>query len=896
MRSGRAWALKGNWVVLALAALAVSLPTLRAQDAITDFTDDFARADGPLDGSGWTVQSGDWAIVDGAAEGGPSSVEQHAYIGNPATSFPAGDLQFSVDLEFLTADGGPDVGRHAGILLCMNQPGPRSSSSGYLVWWIDRAADRGINLTRRDNGALTFLATGFGDPLEQPPSNIRVEVIGDTIQVYADDELVIDVVDDTYRGGYFGLWTYSNAQHVRFDDVSVTVAPEPVVACFEPSSSIGLVGEPVTFDASCSQAFDGAIASYEWDFGDGDTGSGEIVEHTYEFADNYFVQLSVATDQGEERTIEKVISVTDSILPFEDDFPVPGDPEGWTIFSGPWQVNDAGELSSENAGEEAHIWAGSPAGIIAGDVTIDFDIEFLNAPADGVGRHASVFFYAQDPISRWNTRAYSVWWIDRPSDFGMGLHEWTGGGLREIQVSKNTVPGLVDPPGHWTITVEGPRIRCYGDGLLILDVEDESVPRNGYFGFWTYTNGQHVVFDNVDVRSGVFPPTGGDIVACARATPQGAVPLGAPVLFDASCTAVPEGVEISAYRWDFGDGTSGEGEMVEHAYEVADNYIAVLTVEAVGGASDTAEINLAVVDSLELPYSENFDDLPPGPEVPGWTVDGGDWSITDDGALEVATSGAEAHIWLGDPPRLIAGDVTIEFSIEFLNHNPPNDGVGKHAGVFYYARDPILRWNNEAYDVWWIDRDVDFGLGIHEWAGGQVTFLTPGTFDLVAEPPERWRIEVDGPSIRVFGDDELVAEADDDTRRSGFFGFWAYANDQRVRFDDLCIVEGPFSGSPDCSEEPEEPSFVRANADGLGAINITDGIVILNYLFTGGGDPPCLDAADADDNGQINITDGVFIFNFLFTGGGDPQSPFPDCGSDPTGDNLGCLSPPANCL
>lgn len=305
---------------------------------------------------------------------------------------------------------------------------------------------------------------------------------------------------------------------------------------------------------------------------------------------------------------------------------------------------------------------------------------------------------------------------------------------------------------------------------------------------------------------------------------------------------------------------------------------------------------MAVVDSLELPYSENFDDLPPGPEVPGWTVDGGDWSITDDGALEVATSGAEAHIWLGDPPRLIAGDVTIEFSIEFLNHNPPNDGVGKHAGVFYYARDPILRWNNEAYDVWWIDRDVDFGLGIHEWAGGQVTFLTPGTFDLVAEPPERWRIEVDGPSIRVFGDDELVAEADDDTRRSGFFGFWAYANDQRVRFDDLCIVEGPFSGSPDCSEEPEEPSFVRANADGLGAINITDGIVILNYLFTGGGDPPCLDAADADDNGQINITDGVFIFNFLFTGGGDPQSPFPDCGSDPTGDNLGCLSPPANCL
>ncbi len=62
---------------------------------------------------------------------------------------------------------------------------------------------------------------------------------------------------------------------------------------------------------------------------------------------------------------------------------------------------------------------------------------------------------------------------------------------------------------------------------------------------------------------------------------------------------------------------------------------------------------------------------------------------------------------------------------------PPQDGVGKHAGVFFYARDPISRWQNNAYDVWWIDRAEDFGLGIHEWSSA-VTFLTPGTFELVA--------------------------------------------------------------------------------------------------------------------------------------------------------------------
>ena len=82
--------------------------------------------------------------------------------------------------------------------------------------------------------------------------------------------------------------------------------------------------------------------------------------------------------------------------------------------------------------------------------------------------------------------------------------------------------------------------------------------------------------------------------------------------------------------------------------------------------------------------------------------------------------------------------------------------------------------------------------------------------------------------------------------------------------------------------------FQRGDADGSGALNITDGIFLLNFLFLGGPSPSCGDAGDADDTGTINITDGIYLLNFLFLGGPNPGAPHPACGTDPTGDDLDC--------
>jgi hypothetical protein len=84
--------------------------------------------------------------------------------------------------------------------------------------------------------------------------------------------------------------------------------------------------------------------------------------------------------------------------------------------------------------------------------------------------------------------------------------------------------------------------------------------------------------------------------------------------------------------------------------------------------------------------------------------------------------------------------------------------------------------------------------------------------------------------------------------------------------------------------------FVRSDANANGAIDLSDGIFLFNFLFLGGPAPPCRDAADTNAQGDLNITSGVFLLNFLFLGGPPPPPPFPDC--ETAAENLGCDSYP----
>ena len=57
----------------------------------------------------------------------------------------------------------------------------------------------------------------------------------------------------------------------------------------------------------------------------------------------------------------------------------------------------------------------------------------------------------------------------------------------------------------------------------------------------------------------------------------------------------------------------------------------------------------------------------------------------------------------------------------------------------------------------------------------------------------------------------------------------------------------------------EAGSFVRGDANADGAINMTDAISILSFLFLGGDEPACLDAADTDNNEVVQLLSLIHI-------------------------------------
>ncbi len=63
------------------------------------------------------------------------------------------------------------------------------------------------------------------------------------------------------------------------DEFEIVSAVSRLVASFTANPGSGEAPLMVDFDASSSFVLDGTITDYDWDFGDGATGSGQAVSH-----------------------------------------------------------------------------------------------------------------------------------------------------------------------------------------------------------------------------------------------------------------------------------------------------------------------------------------------------------------------------------------------------------------------------------------------------------------------------------------------------------------------------------------------------------------------------------------------------------------------------------------
>ena len=168
-------------------------------------------------------------------------------------------------------------------------------------------------------------------------------------------------------------------------------APEPR-ATMEAYPLLIQEGEMVTFDARESDAVEGIITDYRWDFGDGEkreTVSG-FTSHTYEMFGAYTVTLTVENDQGGVDETSAVVVVNgapvidlkypenpragDAILL---DASASADPEGNNLLFSwdlDWGVDSDGDGDGRNdidSSENQVLLPTNKSGIYIGSVTID---------------------------------------------------------------------------------------------------------------------------------------------------------------------------------------------------------------------------------------------------------------------------------------------------------------------------------------------------------------------------------------------------------------------------------------------------------------------------------------------------------------------------------------------
>ena len=105
--------------------------------------------------------------------------------------------------------------------------------------------------------------------------------------------------------------------------IILSKAPVPPVALFTENATVAKTDETIHFDASDSYDPDGTIVSYEWNLGDGTTGTGVETDHAYSEVGDFMVTLTLTDNDGATDLTADIITVEDSGIDTEIESAVP---------------------------------------------------------------------------------------------------------------------------------------------------------------------------------------------------------------------------------------------------------------------------------------------------------------------------------------------------------------------------------------------------------------------------------------------------------------------------------------------------------------------------------------------------------------------------------------------
>ncbi|SNR41381.1 PKD domain-containing protein [Blastococcus mobilis] len=250
----------------------------------------------------------------------------------------------------------------------------------------------------------------------------------------------------------------ATARHGASVVVTAPVNQAPAAA-FEASGS----GLSVTFDGSGSADPDGTIQGYAWDFGDGATGEGATVTHTYGTAGTYPVRLTVTDDAGASGTVTRSVMISDSSAPpaaAADSFGR-SVAEGWGTadvggawsMAGPASVSDGVGHLQLGVGRSS---SGYLTGVSVADVAVQTAVSLDALPTGGGG----YVYLVGRRVEAADYRASLK--VTATGKVVLGLSRLEAG--RETKLTAAELPGVVYTPGMVLLV----RLDVSGSGTSVL--------------------------------------------------------------------------------------------------------------------------------------------------------------------------------------------------------------------------------------------------------------------------------------------------------------------------------------------------------------------------------------------------------------------------------------------
>ncbi|UPV99879.1 PKD domain-containing protein [Halorussus gelatinilyticus] len=385
--------------------------------------------------------------------------------------------------------------------------------------------------------------------------------------------------------------TYDNGTSVEESATVEVVAQSDgsPTAAFSFSSQTVANNEAVELDASNSSDDEG-IVSFDWQFGDGESASGETVNHTYDSTGEYNVTLTVTDTDGNTDTANGTVTVTEpKTIEYVNATAVRIHGDYETVFVDATFFGTSGvgtsnyDLGPVNGTTVVHAQDEGKWGPVISSVSVHE--EGIDTPANASKKNPD--FEAQLDAVR----------PERPSTFVQNATKVDNG-------TYNITFGYVNPNDHAMLG---------GSKLVSANGSEESTKtfepgRHTFTVEWTPENNDSNLVWETDfstfglgastttsptpeqIESGDMPP-----VASLAAAPT-TVEVDETVAFTAGQSRDDE--NVTAYKWDFdGDGTvdrTTEKSNVTHQYSAAGSYHATVTVVDTSGQTDSTQSTVTV--------------------------------------------------------------------------------------------------------------------------------------------------------------------------------------------------------------------------------------------------------------------------------------------------------------